>query len=107
VPQLTGPFVGVVEIVCGCMLIFGFFTILAVIPLLVDILVAIATTKCQCSSNRVSGLRCTKDARTSACCLDSYRDLTFCGILGDIGFHLLVWPIKGGFGRSMPARKSL
>src|SRR6266702_1152740 len=44
-PQLTAPFVGVVEIVCGGMLIFGFFTILAVIPLLVDILVAIATTK--------------------------------------------------------------
>ncbi len=46
-PQLTGPFVVVVEIVCGCMRIFGFFAILAVILLLVDILVAGATTEVQ------------------------------------------------------------
>src|SRR5665213_1976338 len=44
-PQFTGPFVGVVEIVCGTMLIIGFFTVLATLPLLIDILVAIATTK--------------------------------------------------------------
>jgi putative oxidoreductase len=44
-PQFTGPFVGVVEIVCGTMLIVGFFTVLATLPLLIDILVAIATTK--------------------------------------------------------------
>jgi putative oxidoreductase len=30
-PQLTGPFVGLVEIVCGAMLIFGFATVLATI----------------------------------------------------------------------------
>jgi putative oxidoreductase len=44
-PQFTGPLVGAVEIVCGMMLIFGFLTVLATIPLLIDILVAIATTK--------------------------------------------------------------
>ena|SRR5450759_122318 len=44
-PQFTAPFVGVVEIVCGTLLILGLFTILAVVPLLIDILVAIATTK--------------------------------------------------------------
>jgi putative oxidoreductase len=44
-PHFTGPFVGVVEIVCGTMLIAGFLTSLAVIPLLIDIAVAIATTK--------------------------------------------------------------
>jgi putative oxidoreductase len=44
-PQFTGPFVGAVEIVCGVMLIFGFLTVLATIPLLIDILVAISTTK--------------------------------------------------------------
>jgi uncharacterized membrane protein YphA (DoxX/SURF4 family) len=44
-PHFTGPFVGVVEIVCGTMLIAGFFTSIAVIPLLIDIAVAIATTK--------------------------------------------------------------
>ena len=44
-PALTGPFVGVVEIVCGALLILGLFTGLSAIPLLIDILVAIATTK--------------------------------------------------------------
>ena len=44
-PQFTGPFVGAVEIVCGVMLIFGFLTVLATIPLLIDIFVAISTTK--------------------------------------------------------------
>ena len=44
-PQFFGPFVGVVEIVCGALVIVGLFTRLASIPLLIDILVAIATTK--------------------------------------------------------------
>ena len=44
-PQFTGPFVGCVEIVCGAMLIAGFYTTLAVVPLLIVILVAVATTK--------------------------------------------------------------
>ena len=44
-PQIMAPFVGVVEIVCGALLIVGLFTMLAVLPLLIDISVAIATTK--------------------------------------------------------------
>ncbi len=44
-PQFFGPFVGVVEIVCGALLIVGLLTRLASIPLLIDILVAIGTTK--------------------------------------------------------------
>ncbi len=44
-PHFFAPFVGVVEIVCGLMVIAGFLTRLAAIPLLVDISVAIATTK--------------------------------------------------------------
>jgi uncharacterized membrane protein YphA (DoxX/SURF4 family) len=44
-PSFTGPFVGIVEIVCGALLIAGLFTALAAIPLLIDIAVAIATTK--------------------------------------------------------------
>jgi putative oxidoreductase len=44
-PQFMAPFVGVVEIVCGTILILGLFTMLAVVPLLIDILVAIAATK--------------------------------------------------------------
>lgn len=44
-PHFTGPFVGVVEIVCGAMLILGIATMYAVIPLLINIGVAIVTTK--------------------------------------------------------------
>jgi len=44
-PHFTGPFVGVVEIVCGSMLILGIATLYAVVPLLITIGVAIATTK--------------------------------------------------------------
>jgi putative oxidoreductase len=44
-PQLSAPFVGVVEIVAGALLLVGLFTRVAAILLLVDISVAIATTK--------------------------------------------------------------
>src|SRR5688500_4317024 len=44
-PGVMAPFVGLVEIVFGLLLIAGLLTRLAVIPLLIDILVAIATTK--------------------------------------------------------------
>jgi len=44
-PEFTGPFVGVVEIVCGLSLLLGLFTRLGALLLLIDISVAIATTK--------------------------------------------------------------
>ena len=44
-PSFTAPFVGVVEIVCGSLIIVGLLTRLSAIPLLIDISVAIATTK--------------------------------------------------------------
>ena len=44
-PQFFAPFVGVVEIVCGTLLIIGLFTRLSTIPLIIDISVAIITTK--------------------------------------------------------------
>jgi len=44
-PHFMAPFVGVVEIVCGTLLLVGLLTRLAAIPLLIDISVAIATTK--------------------------------------------------------------
>jgi putative oxidoreductase len=44
-PQMTAPFVGVVEMICGSLLIIGLFTFWATVPLLIDITVAIATTK--------------------------------------------------------------
>ena len=44
-PELTGPFVGVVEIVCGALLLVGLATRLAAIPLIVNMIVAILSTK--------------------------------------------------------------
>jgi putative oxidoreductase len=44
-PDVTGPFVGGVEILCGALLVIGLLTRLATIPLLVDITVAILSTK--------------------------------------------------------------
>ena|SRR3990167_1168890 len=44
-PMFTAPFVGIVEIVCGTLLVLGLLTRLAAIPLLIDISVAILTTK--------------------------------------------------------------
>lgn len=44
-PGFFGPFVGAVETICGALLILGLLTRLASIPLIIDISVAIATTK--------------------------------------------------------------
>lgn len=44
-PHVTAPFVAGVEIGCGLWLILGLLTRLAAIPLVVDMLVAIRTTK--------------------------------------------------------------
>lgn len=44
-PHFTGPFVGAVEVVCGAMIVLGLLTRLASVPLLIDISVAILSTK--------------------------------------------------------------
>ena len=44
-PQVMAPFVGIVEIVCGALLLIGLIARLSSIPLLIDILFAIGTTK--------------------------------------------------------------
>jgi putative oxidoreductase len=44
-PQVMGPFVGGVEIICGALVLIGLLTRLAAIPLLIDISVAIVSTK--------------------------------------------------------------
>ena len=44
-PDLMGPFVGVVELVCGALIIIGLFTRLAAIPLIVIMIVALVSTK--------------------------------------------------------------
>jgi len=54
-PQFTGPFVGCMEIVCGATLIAGFYTTLAIVPLLIVILIAIATTTVPMPPNNTAG----------------------------------------------------
>src|SRR3984885_7293214 len=44
-PQVMAPFVGGVEIFCGSLLLIGLVTRLATVPLLIDISVAIFSTK--------------------------------------------------------------
>lgn len=44
-PEVLAPFVGCLEIVCGCFLLLGLLTRLAAVPLIVIMLVAITTTK--------------------------------------------------------------
>lgn len=44
-PEITAPFVGVVEIVCGALVLLGLFTRPAAVALVVDMLAAIVSTK--------------------------------------------------------------
>lgn len=44
-PEMLGPFVGVVELVCGLLILFGLFTRAAAVPLIVTMIVAIVSTK--------------------------------------------------------------
>ena len=44
-PEVMGPFVGTVEIVCGLLIILGLLTRLAAIPLIVNMCVALISTK--------------------------------------------------------------
>jgi putative oxidoreductase len=65
-PQFFAPFVGVVEIVYGTLVILGLLTRLAAIPLLINISVAILTTKIPMLAK--SGFWATMhEARTDIC----------------------------------------
>jgi putative oxidoreductase len=44
-PELMGPLVGWVELICGFMILLGFFTRMAAMPLIVIMVVAIVSTK--------------------------------------------------------------
>lgn len=44
-PEVMGPFVGVVEVVCGSLLLVGLATRFAAVPLVIIMLVALASTK--------------------------------------------------------------
>ena len=62
------PFVGVVEIVCGLLVMIGFLTRVAALPLIIDISIAIATTKLPMLAK--AGFWATMhEARTDCCML--------------------------------------
>jgi putative oxidoreductase len=44
-PEVTGPFVGAVEITCGALVVAGLLTRIAAVPLVINMLVALFTTK--------------------------------------------------------------
>ena len=44
-PEVMGHFVGVIEIVCGSLIVLGLLTRLAAIPLIIDMCVALISTK--------------------------------------------------------------
>ena len=44
-PELIAPFVGVAEITCGCLILAGLLTRIAAVPLIIIMLVAIASTR--------------------------------------------------------------
>jgi len=44
-PEVMGPFVGLVEIVCGSLIILGLLTRLAALPLIINMCVALISTK--------------------------------------------------------------
>lgn len=50
-PEFLGSFVGFFEILCGVIILLGLFTRLASIPLIIIMLVAIATTKTEVLAN--------------------------------------------------------
>lgn len=67
-PQFFAPFVGLVEIVCGILLIIGLVTRLATIPLIIDISVAIISTKIPMLS-KTGFWSMAHEARTDYCML--------------------------------------
>jgi len=62
-PQLMAPFVGVTEIICGTLVLVGLFTRLACVPLLIDICVALYSSKIVTFMKNGFWARCTKAAR--------------------------------------------
>ena len=91
-PQLMGPFVGAVEIVCGALLVVGFLTRLAALPLLIDISVAIVSTKIPILLGRGYGpFHLAQLSRYGFWSMASEARTDFCMFLGLV-FLLIVGP---------------
>ena len=66
-PEFLAPFVGFFEIACGILVILGFVTRLAVIPLLIISSTAILEQRLECFYRKVFGQRHTRSESTIAC----------------------------------------
>jgi uncharacterized membrane protein YphA (DoxX/SURF4 family) len=71
-PEILAPFVGVVEIVCGTCILLGLFTRFAAVPLIINMLVAIATTKIPILLQKGFWSMAQSRARISPCSWDRY-----------------------------------
>jgi len=65
-PELMGPFVGAVEIVCGMLIILGLLTRLAAIPLIIIMIVATISTKVPILLGETSGFFICLSCRATA-----------------------------------------
>ena len=101
-PQLTGPFVGAVEVVCGALLLLGLLTRLSALLLFIDISVAIVSTKVPILLGQdLWGFHLAKLARYGFWSMASEARTDFSMLLGSL-FLLLVgagpWSLDGLLG---------
>jgi len=101
-PQLTGPFVGAVEVVCGALLLLGLLTRLSALLLFIDISVAIVSTKVPILvGHDLWGFHLAKLARYGVWSMASEARTDFSMLLGSL-FLLLVgagpWSLDGLLG---------
>src|ERR1700693_1977761 len=82
--QFFAPFVGVVDIACGMLLVDSLFTRLATIPLIIDISVAIITTKIPMLAT-TGFWSMAHEARTDYCML---LGLVFLLLVGSVPFSI-------------------
>ena len=107
-PEILGPFVGVVEIVGGVLILLGCLTRLATIPLLINISVAILTTKIPILLGHDWGrFHVAKLARYGVWSMASEARTDFSMLLGLL-FLLIVgaggWSVDAGFQQTVKGK---
>jgi putative oxidoreductase len=93
-PGLSAPFVGAVETVCGLLLIIGLFTRPAALLLLIDISVALLTTKLPIMMHK--GFWSAEDAARTD--YSMFMSTLFLIIVGGGAMSLDAWLVKKGNG---------
>jgi len=94
-PPFFAPFVGIVEILCGTLLIVGLLRRLATIPLIIDISVAIITTKIPMLST-AAFWSMAHEARTDYCMLLGLIFLLLVGSHAPVAFLAARATFTGG-----------